>query len=154
MPVYEPVVFVKRGMITIDPEARIDSFVKVEGGLGVVIGRYVHIASFCHINVGGGQVIIEEGVGISSGATVGGGSNQMDGEYMSAAAPAELQSVKRVQTVLKRKSFLGMRAVVLAGVTIGEGAVIGAGAVVTKNVPDYEVWAGVPARKIGDRPHD
>jgi len=36
------------------------------------------------------------------------------------------------------------------GMTIGDGAVIGANAVVTKNVPAWEVWAGVPARKIGE----
>jgi serine acetyltransferase len=36
------------------------------------------------------------------------------------------------------------------GLTIGEGAVIGVNAVVTKDVPAWEVWAGVPARRIGD----
>ena len=40
---------------------------------------------------------------------------------------------------------------VLKDVTIGLGAVVGAGAVVTKSVPAYEIWAGVPARKIGQR---
>jgi acetyltransferase-like isoleucine patch superfamily enzyme len=37
-------------------------------------------------------------------------------------------------------------------VTIGKGAVIAAGAVVVKGVPEYEVWRGVPAKKIKDRP--
>ena len=40
---------------------------------------------------------------------------------------------------------------VLRGVTIGSGAVVGGGATVTKSVPPYEIWAGVPARKIGQR---
>jgi acetyltransferase-like isoleucine patch superfamily enzyme len=34
---------------------------------------------------------------------------------------------------------------------IGDGVVVGAGAVVTKSIPDYEIWVGVPARKIGER---
>lgn len=47
--------------------------------------------------------------------------------------------------------FIGPRAIILPDVNIGTGAIIAAGAVVTKNVPDYEIWAGVPARKIGER---
>jgi len=39
-------------------------------------------------------------------------------------------------------------AIILPGVKIGEGSVIAAGAVVTKNVPPYELWGGVPANKI------
>jgi len=47
--------------------------------------------------------------------------------------------------------WLGCNVVVLKGVTIGNGAVIAAGAVVTKPIPEYEIWAGVPAKKIGNR---
>ena len=39
----------------------------------------------------------------------------------------------------------------MSGVTIGRGAVVAAGAVVTKDIPPYEVWGGVPAKKIKDR---
>lgn len=48
-------------------------------------------------------------------------------------------------------AWIGSRAIILPGVTIGEGAVIGAGAVVAKDVPPYVIAAGVPARKIGER---
>lgn len=47
--------------------------------------------------------------------------------------------------------FIGPRAIILPNITIGSGAVIAAGAVVTKNVPEKEIWGGVPAQKIGDR---
>jgi maltose O-acetyltransferase len=47
--------------------------------------------------------------------------------------------------------WIGYRALVLPGVTIGEGAVVAAGAVVTRNVEPFTIVAGVPARKIGDR---
>lgn len=47
--------------------------------------------------------------------------------------------------------FIGPRAIILPGVKIGKGAVVGAGAVVTKDVPDFAVVGGVPARVIGER---
>ncbi len=44
--------------------------------------------------------------------------------------------------------WIGTRAIVMGGVTIGNGAIIGAGAVVTKDVPSYAVVAGIPARVL------
>jgi maltose O-acetyltransferase len=48
-------------------------------------------------------------------------------------------------------AWIGARAILLPGVTVGEGAVVAAGAVVTRDVGPYEVVGGVPARKIGER---
>lgn len=48
--------------------------------------------------------------------------------------------------------FIGYGAILLPGITIGQGAVICAGCVVTKDVGDYDIVGGVPARKIGTRP--
>jgi maltose O-acetyltransferase len=47
--------------------------------------------------------------------------------------------------------WIGYRAVILPGVSVGEGAVVGAGAVVASDVDPFTIVAGVPARKIGDR---
>ncbi len=47
--------------------------------------------------------------------------------------------------------FIGPRAIILPGITIGKGAVIGAGAVVTKNVEEFKIVGGVPAKEIGER---
>lgn len=47
--------------------------------------------------------------------------------------------------------WIGANAVILRGVTLGDGAVVAAGAVVTKSIPPNEIWAGVPAKRIGAR---
>jgi len=52
---------------------------------------------------------------------------------------------------IKDDVWIGANVVILADVTIGKGAVVAAGAVVTKDVLDYAVVAGVPAKKIGSR---
>ena len=52
---------------------------------------------------------------------------------------------------IKRDAWIGGNCTILPGVSIGEGAVVGAGSVVTKDIPDFEIWAGVPARKLKTR---
>lgn len=48
-------------------------------------------------------------------------------------------------------AWLGTGAIILMGVTIGDGAIVGAGSVVRHSVPEREIHAGVPARKLGER---
>lgn len=55
------------------------------------------------------------------------------------------------RTTIGNDVWLGIRTIVLGGVTIGDGAVIGAGSIVTKDVGPYEIWAGNPARFIRKR---
>jgi acetyltransferase-like isoleucine patch superfamily enzyme len=49
-------------------------------------------------------------------------------------------------------AWLGTHVVVLPGVVIGRGAIIGAGSVVNRDVPEFEIWGGAPARFIKNRP--
>lgn len=63
----------------------------------------------------------------------------------------EQPSIKEPITI-EDDVWLGSGVMILKGVQIGQGAVIGAGSVVTKSVPAYEIWAGVPAKKLSERP--
>jgi acetyltransferase-like isoleucine patch superfamily enzyme len=56
--------------------------------------------------------------------------------------------VPMVPVKIGNKAWIGARAIILKGVTIGEGAVVGAGSVVAKDVPDWTIVAGNPARTI------
>lgn len=53
------------------------------------------------------------------------------------------------KTIVRRGASLGANSTIVCGVTIGQYAFVGAGAVINKNVPDYALMVGVPARQIG-----
>lgn len=55
------------------------------------------------------------------------------------------------KTIIKNDVWVGKNAIILGGVTVGNGAIIAAGAVVTKDVPNYTIVAGVPAKIIKPR---
>ena len=86
--------------------------------------------------------MIGETVSISSGVWLVTGTHDMNDP---------LFPDKYLPIVIGNYAWIGARATVLAGVTIGEGAVIMAGAVVTRDVPPYAVVGGVPARIVSQR---
>ena len=107
----------------------------------VRIGKNSVINYNCLAHVTGG-LVIGENVSISPGVwLVSGGHDINDPEH---------NSIYRT-IVINDYAFIGMRATVLGGVTIGEGAVIMAGAMVTRDVPPYAIVGGVPAKVVGQR---
>ncbi len=123
----------------IGDETRVGAFVEIQKG--VKIGRRCKISSHSFLCEG---VTVEDNVFIGHGvmfindkfprATNADGSPQSEADW----------SV--IPITIKRGASIGSNATILAGVTIGENAMVGAGAVVTKDVPDGETVAGVPAR--------
>lgn len=147
---YSPTVVLEADKVHAAVTSRIDSFCKLEARGGIYIGDYVHIASYVHIAIGGGLVIFDDGSCASSGARIVSGSNVPGlGHGCSAIAPDAVQEASYVYIGVNASLF--SNAVVLPGCHIGDGAVIAAGAVVLSGteVPAGEIWAGVPARRVG-----
>lgn len=149
--IYEPCVILKPEVITVDSTARIDAFCKLEGGQGLTVGEMVHVASFCHINAGGGRVILHDHCGLASGVKVLSGQPDLGYAAICPQEPEGTHGVIRKTTAIMPYALLCANCVILPGVTVGEGAVVAAGAVVTKNVEPWTIVAGAPARVIGTR---
>ncbi len=127
---------------SIGDETRIGAFVEIQKN--AKIGARCKISTHCFIC---------EGVTIEDEVFVGHGVMFINDRYPRATSDGHLQTGvdwKVVPTVVKRGASVGSGAVIMCGVTIGEKALVGAGAVVTRDVPDYGIVAGVPSRVIGD----
>lgn len=128
---------------SIGDESRIGTFVEIQKN--AAIGKRCKIQSHTFICEG---VEIEDEVFVGHGvmfindalprSTNDDGSLQTDADWHCQ------------RTRIKRGASIGSGAVILGGVTVGERALVGAGAVVTKDVPDYAVVAGCPARVMRD----
>lgn len=127
---------------SVGDESKIGAFVEIQKG--ATIGARCKISS---------HTFICEGVSIEDEVFIGHGVMFTNDLYPRAANPdGSLQTEadwKVKVTRVRRGASIGSNATVLCGITIGEGAIVGAGAVVTKDVPDHVIVAGVPARVIG-----
>ena len=98
---------------------------------------------------GGGGVHIKRGVLIGPNVSIYSSSHNYDSPDQVIFPFDEKYSFKKV--VIGEFTWIGRNTIILPGVTIGKGCVVGAGSVVTKNVEDFSIVAGNPARLIKKR---
>ena len=108
------------------------------------IGKYSHINRGCLLDARGG-IVIGDSVSISHNVSLVTGGH----DHQSSIFAGQFKPI-----VIDDYVWIGIGVIVLQGVHIGKGAVVCAGAVVTKDVGEYEIVAGVPAKKIGERNKD
>ena len=65
--------------------------------------------------------------------------------------PIKFQALTSKPVIINDNCWIGGHVCVMPGVSIGEGVIIGAGSVVTKDIPDFVIAAGVPAKVIKNR---
>ena len=124
--------------------SRIGTFVEIQKG--------VHIGSNCKIQ---SHSFICEGVRIKNRVFIGHGVTLINDKL---PKTTNLDgTIKRngdwtcTETTIEDEASIGSGSTILCGINIGRGAVIGAGSVVTKNVPDGQVWVGNPAKPLKEQ---
>lgn len=96
-------------------------------------------------------IVCRQRIEILEGTFIGGGCRIYDNDFhqlMPEARVANCGAVASAAIRIGPRAFVGGHCIVLKGVSIGEASVIGAGSLVTKSIPPWEVWGGVPARFI------
>lgn len=109
-------------------------------GKGIELGNNSGLGLKCRVR---GPLIIGRDVMMGPDVIIlNGGHN-----FQKTDIPMRLQGEKQqIQTIIGDDVWIGTRAIIMPGVKIGKGVIVGAGAVVTKDIPDYAVVGGVPAK--------
>ena len=118
-------------------------------GRGAYIGSGVHVGDNCKIQ---NYALVYEPADLADGVFIGPAAVLTNDTFPRACNPdgsaKSADDWEAVGVTLKKGASVGARAVCVAPVTIGAWATVAAGAVVTKDVPDHALVAGVPAKRI------
>lgn len=110
----------------------------------ISIGENTHINRGCFID-GRGSCFIGNNVSISHNVSLVTGGHDYNSKTFSGIY---------VPITIKDYAWIGINVTILQGIVIGKGAVVAAGSVVTKDVEDFTIVGGIPAKVIGKRRHD
>ena len=120
----------------------VESFSCINNAVGdVVIGDYTRIGLHCTVI---GPVTIGNHVNLAQGITV----SALNHNFEDTRLRIDEQGVNTSEIIIDDDVWIGANAVITAGVHIGRHSVVAAGAVVTKDIPEYSVVGGVPAKVI------
>ena len=118
----------------------VESYCCINNAVGdVVIGDHTRIGIHCTVI---GPVTIGSHVNLAQGIT----ATALNHNFEDTGKRIDQQGVSTIPVVIGDDVWIGANAVILPGVTIGKHCVVAAGAVVTKDVPDFTVVGGVPAK--------
>lgn len=110
-------------------------------GKDVYIGRHTYLGVHSPIEIGQNTIIGAYSYIISA-----------NHRYESREIPIKNQGFQGTPIKIGEDVWIGTHVVILPGAKIGRGAIIGAGSIVNSEIPEYEIWGGVPARFIKSRP--
>jgi acetyltransferase-like isoleucine patch superfamily enzyme len=138
--------------IELGDHVRIDDFCVLSAGAGGIrLGRHIHVAVYTSL-IGAGAIVLGDFANLSSRVAIYSSSDDFSGKAMTnPTVPAAFTNVLSAPVTIGRHVIVGAGSVVLPGVTIAEGAAIGALSLVHRDCDRFGMYAGTPARRIGDR---
>lgn len=136
--------------ISIGDYSRIDDFAVLSGNVN--IGKNVHLSVHSTIISPRASVTLQDFTTLSFYGCITSANDDYSGNYMTnPTVPSKFTNVTDSPVSIGRYAILGAHVLVLPGVTVGEGSAIGAFSLVKRDIPEWEIYAGVPAIKIGVR---
>lgn len=141
--------------IIIGNNVRIDDFCVLSAGKkGIEIGSFIHIAVFCSL-MGNEKIILNDFSGLSSRVSIYSSNDDYSGETLTnPMIPDKYKKVTHAPVTLEKHVIVGSGSIILPGVCLNTGAAVGALSLVSKDIPEFEIHSGVPARKIKNRKRD
>lgn len=128
-----------------------DASIAVAGSFSIGDNAYVIVRKNASLRIGSGYINSNAQIVCNESVTLGNGVAIADGVLIRDCDDHDIQYEgyeKTAPVVIGNRVWIGQRAVILKGVTIGDNAIVAAGSVVTKDVPANTIVAGVPARVI------
>jgi acetyltransferase-like isoleucine patch superfamily enzyme len=139
----QPLREVRRGTgCTISPDAVFSHPTRI------ILGERVSVGSRCHLWGGNDRATVTLGNDVLLGPEV---MITASTYRFNDGSPVAKQPMEEADITIGNDVWIGTRAIVLQGVSIGEGAVIGAGALVNRDIPAWGIAVGQPARVVGQR---
>jgi galactoside O-acetyltransferase len=144
--------FYNCGQISLGNNVRIDDFCVLSAGNGgISIGNWIHIAVYSSL-IGSGAISLGDFANLSSKVAIYSSTDDFSGEWMTnPTVPAYLTGVVHSDVTIGRHVIIGAGSVVLPGVTLGDCVAVGALSLIKNDCEPFGIYAGTPARKIGER---
>lgn len=141
--------------IHIGSNVRIDDFCVLSAGDGgVEIKDFIHIAVYTSL-IGKGKITLREFSNISSRVSIYSSNDDYSGMSMTnPMVPSDFTGVTHADVEIGRHVIVGSGSVLLPGIVLEEGVTVGALSLVNKSCAAFGIFAGVPARRIGERKRD
>ncbi len=135
--------------ISVGNNVRIDDFCIISGN--VTLGSNVHISAYSAL-YGAKGIEFKDNSGCSARTTIYSAMDDFSGDYLIGPMhPEDTTHVTGGKVTIGHFVQLGAHCLVFPNLTIYDGAVVGALSLVTKDIPEWSIYVGIPARKLRDR---